>query len=61
VKPFESFWYRISGSLKQISVSSSGRIWGVSSTDEIYTRAGVNGIWKKIDGYLTQISVSSNG
>ena len=37
------------------------RVWGVNSSDQIWTRAGVNGTWKRIDGALKQISVGADG
>lgn len=54
-------WEKIEGLLKQISVGFDGRIWGVNSSDQIWTRPGVNGPWQKIDGSLKHVSVANNG
>ena len=54
-------WTHIPGSLKHISVNSSGRVWGVNAIDDIFTRGSVNGGWQQIPGKLKQISVASNG
>jgi hypothetical protein len=51
---------RISGALKQISVTASGRVWGVNKKDYIFTRGGVNGKWKHIPGKLKQVAVSGD-
>jgi hypothetical protein len=54
-------WKQIQGKLKNISVAADGRIWGVNSKGETWTRAtkkGVSQHWKQILGrQLEQISV----
>ena len=50
---------RPEGLLKQVSVGSSSRIWGVNDKDEIYQRDG-NG-WQIVSGKLKHVSVGSDG
>ncbi len=47
--------------MKNISVGADGRVWGVNSKDQIYTREGVNGTWRQIEGNLKQVHVSASG
>ena len=58
---FEEPWKNIDGALKWISVGADGRVWGVNSADQIWTRAGVDGTWQLIDGALKQIAVGVDG
>lgn len=44
-----------------IDNSSNYRIWGVDSTDQVWTREGINGKWQKVDGCLKQIAVGPDG
>lgn len=60
-KSYNNPWQHIPGKLKQISVGADGRVWGVNSADDIWTRDGVNGTWVQIDGKLKHISVGFDG
>ena len=54
-------WKLIEGGLKQVSVGIEGRVWGVNSADQIWTRPGVNGTWQLIEGALKWVSVGIDG
>jgi hypothetical protein len=47
--------------LKQVCSGIDGRIWGVNSADQIWTRNGINGQWQLIEGALKWISVGIDG
>ncbi len=50
-------WESIPGSLKQISMSADGELWGVNFDDAIYRRTGAS--WTQIDGRLKHVSAGS--
>ena len=54
-----SNWVRISGGLKQISVSDKDHVWGVNSRDNIYRRTG--NTWQRVSGGLKVVSVGQSG
>jgi len=55
-------WYDVPGGLKYVSVSDDGNhVWGTSSNDDIYYRAGAFGSWTLVDGKLKTVSVSGDG
>lgn len=67
--PTGTSWRRISGGLKQISVSpSTNQVWGVNRNDDIFFRTGItiagNHVgtgWKHIAGKLKFVSVGKAG
>ncbi|MCB9766391.1 MAG: hypothetical protein H6739_41835 [Alphaproteobacteria bacterium] len=50
-------WEHIGGKLKWVEVGADGAVWGVNSSDDIWTRSGEG--WTHIGGKLKQISVGS--
>lgn len=50
----------ISGALKQIAVGSDGSVWGVNSSQQIYTYNFATTAWTNIPGGLVQIAVGSS-
>ena len=56
-KPASGGWRRIEGALQQISGAGKDWIWGVNSSDAIYTckKPCTDSNWTRIAGRLTQI------
>lgn len=50
---------QIPGSLVQISVGADGSVWGVNSSQQIYTYNSSTGSWVNIPGALTQVAAGN--
>lgn len=50
---------KISGRLKQLSVSINGEVWGVNSINSIYRYNQKENKWNRVPGKLKQISIGS--
>ena len=55
----KSYWEKVDGSLKQISVAKDGSIWGVNSNDDVFYRNGST--WGNIPGKFQSVSVAADG
>ena len=54
-------WEKIDGTLKNVSASGKGWIWGVNRNDVIYKcKKPCNGSWSRVSGDLKQVSGGDN-
>merc|ERR1711974_413387 len=51
-------WKYIPGRLRQITVGSKGRVFGIDRWSRIWTRLGVKGKWTMIPGRLNWIATN---
>ena len=56
-----SGWQQIAGALKFLRVDYSGRVWGINSANQIYTRLLGDVSWTQIDGLLVHLDIDGNG
>ncbi|MCP4078598.1 MAG: hypothetical protein GY744_20750 [Gammaproteobacteria bacterium] len=60
-KDDNSYWGKVPGLLKQVSVGADGTIWSLNQSNMIYRRKNDDSAWEKVPGRLKQISVACDG
>ncbi|MCL1035586.1 hypothetical protein L2750_00240 [Shewanella submarina] len=54
-------WVHNSGALDQLSSTSSGEVWGISSGSSIWYRPSQHSNWQRISGALVHVQVAGKG
>jgi len=59
--PLNTMWSTVDGALKQVAVSSSGAVWGVTSNGNIYTKSSPTAARTQVSGVsLKQVAVGGD-